>query len=65
MLFLLIYNRMLRKSFYYKNVMEINLQSFTYEELIQATDGFAEELGRGVLSIVCKGVKSTSLFAIS
>ncbi|KAF3434126.1 hypothetical protein FNV43_RR25229 [Rhamnella rubrinervis] len=38
----------------------INLQSFTYDELRNATNGFKEELGRGAFGIVYKGVLSTS-----
>ncbi|GFZ20742.1 receptor-like protein kinase 1 [Actinidia rufa] len=34
----------------------INLISFTYKELEEATDGFKEELGRGAFSTVYKGV---------
>ncbi|XP_062171870.1 G-type lectin S-receptor-like serine/threonine-protein kinase LECRK3 isoform X2 [Alnus glutinosa] len=33
----------------------INLQSFTYEELRKATNGFKEELGRGAFATVYKG----------
>ncbi|KAL5567261.1 hypothetical protein UlMin_030425 [Ulmus minor] len=35
---------------------EMNLLSFTYEELEQATNGFQEELGRGAFGTVFKGV---------
>uniref|UniRef100_A0A803PX07 Receptor-like serine/threonine-protein kinase n=1 Tax=Cannabis sativa TaxID=3483 RepID=A0A803PX07_CANSA len=34
----------------------MNLQSFTYEELEEATNGFNEELGRGAFAVVFKGV---------
>ncbi|XP_062083931.1 G-type lectin S-receptor-like serine/threonine-protein kinase LECRK3 [Humulus lupulus] len=34
----------------------MNLQSFTYAELEEATSGFKEELGRGAFAIVFKGV---------
>ncbi|KAI4345576.1 hypothetical protein L6164_012684 [Bauhinia variegata] len=34
----------------------MNLRNFTYEELSKATDGFKEEVGRGVSAIVYKGV---------
>ncbi|KAL5725668.1 non-specific serine/threonine protein kinase [Ranunculus cassubicifolius] len=34
----------------------VNLQSFSYMELEDATDGFKEELGRGAVSVVYKGV---------
>ncbi|KAF8396073.1 hypothetical protein HHK36_017685 [Tetracentron sinense] len=35
--------------------LEINLRSFTYQELEEATDGFKDELGRGAFGIVYKG----------
>ena len=34
----------------------MNLRSYTYEELIEATNGFKEELGRGACAKVYKGV---------
>nr|POF25841.1 g-type lectin s-receptor-like serine/threonine-protein kinase lecrk2 [Quercus suber] len=34
----------------------MNLQSYTYEELTKATNGFREELGRGAFAKVYKGV---------
>ncbi|XP_075649919.1 G-type lectin S-receptor-like serine/threonine-protein kinase LECRK2 [Castanea sativa] len=34
----------------------MNLRSYTYEELIEATNGFREELGRGAFAKVYKGV---------
>ncbi|KAL4612158.1 hypothetical protein ACB092_08G178700 [Castanea dentata] len=34
----------------------MNLQSYTYEELTEATNGFREELGRGAFAKVYKGV---------
>ena len=34
----------------------MNLRSYTYEELIEATNGFKEELGRGAFAKVYKGV---------
>ncbi|GKU87799.1 hypothetical protein SLEP1_g2139 [Rubroshorea leprosula] len=38
------------------SLLESNLQSFTYQDLEEATDGFKEELGRGSFGIVYKGV---------
>lgn len=46
---------------------ESNLRCFTYKELVQATNGFQEELGRGAFGIVYKGVMqfgSKSLIAV-
>ena len=37
-------------------IPDMNLQSFTYEELREATNGFKEELGSGAFSRVYKGV---------
>ncbi|XP_059431142.1 G-type lectin S-receptor-like serine/threonine-protein kinase RLK1 [Corylus avellana] len=34
---------------------EMNLRCLTYKELLEATDGFREELGRGAFGIVYKG----------
>ncbi|XP_057509621.1 G-type lectin S-receptor-like serine/threonine-protein kinase LECRK3 [Actinidia eriantha] len=39
---------------------ETNLRCFTYKELVEATGGFKEELGRGAFGIVYKGVIQTS-----
>ncbi|GFY98967.1 receptor-like protein kinase 1 [Actinidia rufa] len=39
---------------------ETNLRCFTYTELVEATGGFKEELGRGAFGIVYKGVIQTS-----
>ncbi|KAE8656670.1 putative Receptor-like protein kinase 1 [Hibiscus syriacus] len=36
-------------------VVETNLRSFTYKELVDATDEFREELGRGAFGIVYRG----------
>ncbi|KAM7502679.1 hypothetical protein LguiB_001583 [Lonicera macranthoides] len=38
------------------NMVETNLRAFSYEELVQATNGFKDELGRGAFSLVYKGV---------
>ncbi|KAK1287087.1 G-type lectin S-receptor-like serine/threonine-protein kinase RLK1 [Acorus calamus] len=42
------------------SILEVNLQSFTYKELEEATDKFKEELGRGAFGIVYKGVLNSS-----
>ncbi|KAI9128615.1 hypothetical protein K1719_000098 [Acacia pycnantha] len=34
----------------------MNLRNFTYDELVEGTNGFTEELGRGAFSTVYKGV---------
>ncbi|KAM7497314.1 hypothetical protein LguiA_021728 [Lonicera macranthoides] len=38
------------------NIVETNLRAFSYEELVQAINGFKDELGRGAFSLVYKGV---------
>ncbi|KAA8515719.1 hypothetical protein F0562_018670 [Nyssa sinensis] len=42
------------------SILETNLQSFTYEDLREATGGFREELGKGFFGTVYKGVISSS-----
>ncbi|KAK6937070.1 Bulb-type lectin domain [Dillenia turbinata] len=37
-------------------VLAMNLPSFTYKEMEEATDGFKEEVGRGACAIVYKGI---------
>ncbi|KAM7497313.1 hypothetical protein LguiA_021727 [Lonicera macranthoides] len=39
-----------------KNIVENNLCAFSYEVLVQATNSFKDELGRGAFSLVYKGV---------
>ncbi|KAE8037037.1 hypothetical protein FH972_009663 [Carpinus fangiana] len=55
--FFFIYQKKIKKknSTHNGSVREMNLRSFTYKELQEATDGFKEELGRGAFSIVYKG----------
>lgn len=54
--FFLIYQNKLKKFFKDESGMDINIRSFTYKELEDATGGFKEELGRGSFGIVYKGV---------
>jgi len=50
------YNRMKIKSSATKNsVVDKNLRIFTYKEIIEVTNNFREELGRGSCSVVYKG----------
>jgi len=39
--------------------VDMNLRCFTYKELVEATDGFKEELGKGAFGVVYKGVIQT------
>jgi serine/threonine protein kinase len=49
------YKKKITKSNHNGSVVEMNLRSFTYKELEEATNGFNEELGRGAFGIVYKG----------
>ncbi|KAJ8747711.1 hypothetical protein K2173_014390 [Erythroxylum novogranatense] len=53
--FFFIYRRKSTKAPYQSNIIETNLRRFTYNELLEATDGFKEELGRGAFGVVYKG----------
>ncbi|KAL8262950.1 hypothetical protein R6Q59_024299 [Mikania micrantha] len=46
------------------NPVETNLQRFTYQELVKATDEFKSELGKGAFGIVYKGVVGTKYVAV-
>ncbi|KOM36592.1 hypothetical protein LR48_Vigan02g274200 [Vigna angularis] len=45
-------------------VAESNLRSFSFRELVQATDNFREELGRGSCGIVFKGKTDLATIAV-
>lgn len=65
--FLLLYHNKEGRTPKNESDLERNLHYFTYKELVDATDGFKEELGRGSFGIVYKGevrVGSTSLIAV-
>ncbi|KAI3414759.1 Receptor-like serine/threonine-protein kinase [Psidium guajava] len=53
--FVVIYQNKLKQFFKDESGMHINIRSFTYKELEEATDDFKEELGRGSFGIVYKG----------
>ncbi|KAC9923456.1 hypothetical protein E3N88_32727 [Mikania micrantha] len=46
------------------NVVKTNLHHFTYQDLVEATNVFKEELGRGAFGIVYKGVIGTNIVAV-
>ncbi|KAK3007069.1 hypothetical protein RJ639_017820 [Escallonia herrerae] len=54
--FMLVYNSKLTRNRKGESGLERNLRCFTYKELLHATNGFKEELGRGSFGIVYKGV---------
>ncbi|KAL8262951.1 hypothetical protein R6Q59_024300 [Mikania micrantha] len=46
------------------STVETNLHRFTYQELVKATNGFKDELGKGAFGIVYKGVIGTKIVAV-
>ncbi|KAI3449908.1 hypothetical protein Pfo_006573 [Paulownia fortunei] len=54
--FFLIYNKKFPNLNLVRDASGTNLRCFTYKELVQATNGFKEEVGRGAFGIVYKGV---------
>ncbi|KAK7843047.1 g-type lectin s-receptor-like serine/threonine-protein kinase rlk1 [Quercus suber] len=52
-----IYHKKLKRPMTMSNVnsVETNMRRFTYQELVEATDGFKEELGKGAFGVVYKG----------
>ncbi|KAK4607332.1 hypothetical protein RGQ29_001241 [Quercus rubra] len=52
-----IYHKKLKRPMTMSNVnsVETNMRCFTYQELVEATDGFKEELGKGAFGVVYKG----------
>lgn len=52
----LIYNKKLPALNLVRDTSGSNLRCFSYKELVQATNGFKEEVGRGAFGIVYKGV---------
>ncbi|KAK3004614.1 hypothetical protein RJ639_019132 [Escallonia herrerae] len=53
--FSLIYNKKVMRPCSSNNVVGDNLRCFTYKELVEATNDFKEELGRGAFGTVYKG----------
>ncbi|KAK2984184.1 hypothetical protein RJ640_002914 [Escallonia rubra] len=53
--FFLIYNKKVIRPSPSNNVVGDSLRCFTYKELVEATNGFKEELGRGAFGTVYKG----------
>ncbi|KAK1287084.1 G-type lectin S-receptor-like serine/threonine-protein kinase RLK1 [Acorus calamus] len=60
LMFLCSYNKFARTPRRDMSILEVNLRSFSYKELEEATDKFREELGRGAFGIVYKGVLNSS-----
>nr|GMD19350.1 G-type lectin S-receptor-like serine/threonine-protein kinase RLK1 [Ipomoea batatas] len=53
--FFFIYKAKIKKFTHSKTPVQSNLHHFSYKELVEATNGFKEELGRGASAIVYKG----------
>ncbi|EOY32486.1 CCHC-type integrase, putative [Theobroma cacao] len=58
--FYFIYQKKLKTLPQFEGVVGTNLRSFTYKELVYATNEFKEELGRGAFGIVYKGALDMS-----
>ncbi|KAG6400973.1 hypothetical protein SASPL_137818 [Salvia splendens] len=58
------YNRMFPAPGPVQDPSPSNIRCFTYKELVQATDGFKDELGRGAFGIVYKGTIQTGTVAV-
>ncbi|KAI3738749.1 hypothetical protein L2E82_28875 [Cichorium intybus] len=62
--FFVIYKKKPRNTYPSSKAVETNLPSFTYQELVEATDGFKDELGKGAFGIVYKGVIGKKTVAV-
>ncbi|XP_071690313.1 G-type lectin S-receptor-like serine/threonine-protein kinase LECRK3 [Rutidosis leptorrhynchoides] len=60
----LIYQRNVEKLDQAINAVETNLIRFRYKQLVNATNGFRDELGRGAFGVVYKGVIGTNTVAV-
>ncbi|PON43479.1 S-receptor-like serine/threonine-protein kinase [Trema orientale] len=52
------YNKLLKENVNLGSAQDFGLQAFSYSELEEATEGFKEELGRGLFGAVYKGALS-------
>ncbi|XP_023739765.2 G-type lectin S-receptor-like serine/threonine-protein kinase LECRK3 [Lactuca sativa] len=62
--FFVIYKKKPRNTYPISKAVETNLPPFTYQELVEATDGFKDELGKGGFGIVYKGVIGKKIVAV-
>ncbi|KAL8214294.1 hypothetical protein R6Q57_003743 [Mikania cordata] len=62
--FFMNYRKKARYDYPSSNVVKTNLHHFTYQDLVEATNVFKEELGRGAFGIVYKGVIGTNIVAV-
>ncbi|CAI9260180.1 unnamed protein product [Lactuca saligna] len=62
--FFVIYKKKPRNTYSIIKDVETNLPRFTYQELVEATDGFKDELGKGAFGTVYKGVIGKRIVAV-
>ncbi|GJT37052.1 G-type lectin S-receptor-like serine/threonine-protein kinase LECRK3 [Tanacetum coccineum] len=62
--FFLIYKYKARNPYPTRIAVDTNLPRFTYQELVEATGGFKDELGKGAFGIVYKGVIGINTVAV-
>ncbi|KAI7729198.1 hypothetical protein M8C21_025872 [Ambrosia artemisiifolia] len=62
--FFLLYKKKAKNPYPSSKVVDNNLPHFTYQELVEATNGFKVELGKGAFGIVYKGVVGTNVVAV-
>jgi hypothetical protein len=62
--FSFIYRKKFQKIIPNGSDVSMNLRCFTYGELVEATNGFKEELGKGAFGVVYKGVIQTGSTAL-
>ncbi|KVI00248.1 Bulb-type lectin domain-containing protein [Cynara cardunculus var. scolymus] len=62
--FFLVYKKKPMNPYASSKAAESNLPRFTYQELVEATNGFKDELGKGAFGIVYKGVIGTNIVAV-
>ncbi|KAL4560966.1 hypothetical protein LXL04_033124 [Taraxacum kok-saghyz] len=62
--FFVIYKKKATNTYPYTKTVNTNLPRFTYQELVTATDGFKDELGKGTFGIVYKGVIGNEIVAV-
>nr|GFD51476.1 G-type lectin S-receptor-like serine/threonine-protein kinase LECRK3 [Tanacetum cinerariifolium] len=62
--FVLICKKAPRNVYSSSSTIDTNVAHYTYQELIIATDGFKDELGKGSFGIVYKGILGSNAVAV-
>ncbi|KAM0069062.1 putative protein kinase RLK-Pelle-SD-2b family [Helianthus debilis subsp. tardiflorus] len=62
--FFRIYKKTTKNHYLSSKSVDTNLPCFTYQELVEATNGFKDELGKGAFGIVYKGVIGETTVAV-